>query len=93
MVFKVTPKVGPSFNLTPDKLYEQLMLAIIDKNKDKELEGASEVLGVLGDWLTGTGYIIKHELRASLWLSFKLGYFFARFLEKQQVDIIKEEEK
>jgi len=92
MLFKITPKQGSSFTLDEYKLYEQLMMAVVDKDREQELKGGDKILGVLANYLCATGFIAKHDLTSSLFVAFKLGYYFAKFLDKQEV-IIEEEEK
>lgn len=90
MQFRVSSKKNNTSNfiISDEKLYEQLLIAILDKNREKEHEGSQQLAKILADWLCATGALIKHELTSSLYIAFKLGFYYARFLEKQNVEIM-----
>lgn len=88
MIWKVTTKGGESFTLDEQKLYEQLLMAIVDKQKEHNTLGGKEITKVLLDWLCSTGYLIKYDLMNSFYIAFKLGFYYKSFLEKQKVKII-----
>lgn len=88
MQFKITNNNNESFIIDENKLYEQLLLAVLDKNRQNEIKGGEQIVGTLANWLSTTGFIVKHDLISSLFLAFKLGFYFKSFLIKQTVEII-----
>ena len=94
MQFKVTPQTGTSFILSDEKLYEQLMMAIVDKKKESNNEmifkGGENITSLLANWLSVTGYIFQYSLISSLYMAFKLGWYYHSFITKQKVEIILE---
>lgn len=87
MLFKIVPKESPSFVLDEYKLYEQLMMAVADSSREDEIKGGNEILTVLANYLSATSFLVKHNLISSLFVAFKLGFYYCRFLSKQTVII------
>lgn len=78
-----------SYEITESKLVELLLKASLDKNKEEERKGTKEILASFGT-IFNTKMLFSYSIGALMEMTFMLGFYYARFIEKNKV-IIKED--
>lgn len=78
-----------SYELTESKLVELLLKASLDKNKEEERKGTKAILASFGT-IFNTNMLFSYSIGTLMEMTFMLGFYYARFIEKNKV-IIKED--
>ena len=92
MKFKVLNKENEDLLLSPGDLFDILTSKIDIKNPRKEFEELIELfLKSLEKANIITPLINRNLLANTLYISFSLGYYYRLFLEKNQIELIKED--
>jgi hypothetical protein len=86
MKFKVT-KNDQSFEIDSFKLFELISNQIVKNDKDDHVEMARTIL----DYLKVTDSIESMSLGQIMTLAFSSGYFYRIFYEKNNIEIVKNE--
>lgn len=76
-----------SYELSEEKLLELLLKACTDNSKEEERKGSKELASSLSNLILDTKFILNHSIGSLIELSFKLGFYYARFLERNKVII------
>jgi len=93
MKFKVLNKETEDLSLSPGDLFDILTSKIDIKNPRQEFEELNNLfLNNLEKANVITPLLNKSLFMNALYISFSLGYYYRLFLQKNEVEIIKEEE-
>ena len=90
--YKVNNEHGEQANFTQAALLELLFKAALDKSKVEERKGTTELVGLLGQILMSTKTLITSSLIDMLLIAFNVGFYYARFLYLNKVEIIESKE-
>lgn len=90
MIKYIVQNDNNSYELTEEKLMELLLKACFDQKKENERKQNNNLVLLFCDLLINTKFIVSNNLNSIIQSSFNLGFYYAKFLEKNKV-IIKEE--
>lgn len=90
MKFQVVPKNSPSFFLSEEKLLEQLFMASMDKEKEAARKPNNRLIQRLAEQMLAAKTVMGARLIDLIAIAFNTGFYYARFLERNSVEIIEE---
>jgi hypothetical protein len=93
MNYKVTDDAGLTASYSPEKLLELLAKVTYDQSREGERKGLKELIEALASTLSTNQFILTARPIDLMLLSAGISFYYARFIEKNKVEIITEEIK
>lgn len=91
MIFKVKDSNG-SHSLNEETLLQLIFKSILDEKKEKERIGNNDLVSLLINHLLITKTFAAYKLVDLIKLAFDTGYYYAMFLQKNEVEIIEKKD-
>lgn len=92
ITYKVTDDKGRTATYGESELLQLLFKASLDQKKVEERKGSTELTTMLCETLMATRTMLNNSLKDMFLIAFSTGFYYARFLHLNQVEIIESKE-